>query len=49
VSQEIYDMMEEANEPNTGAKGGKKGLDVLKGVLTDNVEMIEEKKKKSTE
>lgn len=50
VSQEIYDMIAEANEGNgDGGKGGKKGLDVLKGVLIDNIEMIEEKKKKDTE
>jgi density-regulated protein DRP1 len=42
VSQEIYDMIVEAND----GKGGKKGLDVLKDVLVDNVEMVEEKRKK---
>lgn len=42
VSQEIYDMIVEAND----GKGGKKGLDVLKDVLIDNVEMVEEKRKK---
>jgi density-regulated protein len=42
VSQEIYDMIVEANE----GKGGKKGLDVLKDVLVDNIEMVEEKRKK---
>jgi translation initiation factor 1 (eIF-1/SUI1) len=50
VSQEIYDMIAEANEGSgDGGKGGKKGLDVLKGVLIDNVEMVEEKRKKDTE
>ena len=50
VSQEIYDMIAEANESSGGGgKGGKKGLDVLKGVLVDNIEMIEEKKKKDSE
>jgi density-regulated protein len=47
VSQEIYDMIEEANEAS--GQSGKKGLDVLKGVLIDNVEMVEEKKKKNAE
>jgi hypothetical protein len=42
VSQEIYDMIVEAND----GKGGKKGLDVLKDVLVDNIEMVEEKRKK---
>ena len=42
VSQEIYDMIVEAND----VKGGKKGLDVLKDVLVDNIEMVEEKRKK---
>jgi hypothetical protein len=47
VSQEIYDMIAEANESGgDGGKGGKKGLDLLKGVLVDNIEMVEEKKKK---
>lgn len=45
VSQEVFDMMDEANHGGEG-KGGKKGLDVLKGVVVDNVEMVEEKKKK---
>jgi len=50
VSQEIYDMIAEANEGSgDGGKGGKKGLDILKGVLIDNVEMVEEKRKKDTE
>ncbi|KAA1466628.1 density-regulated protein DRP1 [Dentipellis sp. KUC8613] len=51
VSQEIYDMMEEANEGGAegGATKGKKGLDVLKGIVVDNVEMVEEKKKKSSD
>ena len=50
VSQEIYDMIAEANESGGGGgKGGKKGLDVLKGVLVDNIEMVEEKKKKDSE
>ena len=50
VSQEIYDMIAEANKSGGGGgKGGKKGLDVLKGVLVDNIEMIEEKKKKDSE
>ena len=48
VSQEIYDMIAEANE-GSGGTGGKKGLDVLKGVLIDNIEMVEEKKKKDSE
>ena len=47
VSQEIYDMIAEANED--GGKGGKKGLDILKGVLIDNIELVEEKRKKDTE
>ncbi|KAI0321972.1 translation initiation factor SUI1 [Amylostereum chailletii] len=49
VSQEIFDMIADANEGggDGGGKGGKKGLDVLKGVVVDNVEMVEEKKKKS--
>ena len=42
VSQEIYDMIVEAND----GKGGKKGLDVLKDVLVNNIEMVEEKRKK---
>ncbi|KAH9077011.1 density-regulated protein DRP1 [Lactarius deliciosus] len=46
VSQEIYDMIAEANEDG---KGGKKGLDILKGVLIDNIELVEEKRKKDTE
>ncbi|KAI0053761.1 density-regulated protein DRP1, partial [Auriscalpium vulgare] len=48
VSQEVYDLIEEANEGGEGGggKGGKKGLDVLKGVVVDNIEMVEEKKKK---
>ena len=47
VSQEIYDMIVEANESGgDSGKGGKKGLDVQKGVLVDNIEMVEEKKKK---
>ncbi|KAH9179529.1 density-regulated protein DRP1 [Lactarius sanguifluus] len=45
VSQEIYDMIAEAND----GKGGKKGLDILKGVLIDNIELVEEKRKKDTE
>ncbi|THH10303.1 hypothetical protein EW146_g8413 [Bondarzewia mesenterica] len=52
VSQEIYDMMEEANEEHGaggGGKGGKKGMDVLKGIVIENVDIVEEKKKKSTE
>ncbi|KAI0068529.1 density-regulated protein DRP1 [Artomyces pyxidatus] len=51
VSQEVYDMIAEANEGGGegggGGKGGKKGLDVLKGVVVDNIEMVEEKKKKA--
>jgi len=47
VSQEIYDMIAEANDGSgEGGKGGKKGLDVLKGVLVDNIELVEEKRKK---
>ena len=47
VSQEIYDMIVEANDGSgQGGKGGKKGLDVLKGVLADNVDIVEEKRKK---
>ena len=47
VSQEIYDMIVEANAGSgEGGKGGKKGLDVLKGVLVDNVDIVEEKRKK---
>ena len=50
VSQEIYDMIAEANEGSgDGGKGGKKGLDVLKGVLIDNIEIVEEKRRKDTE
>jgi density-regulated protein len=51
VSHEIYDMIVEANEGGggDGGKGGKKGLDVLKGVLVDNIEMVEEKRKKESE
>ena len=51
VSQEIYDMIEEAghNPDNSSSKSGKKGADVLKGVPIDNVEMVEEKKKKSAQ
>ena len=50
VSQEIYDMIAEANEGSgDGGKGGKKGLDVLKGVLIDNIEIVEEKRKKDAE
>ncbi|EIM88624.1 density-regulated protein DRP1 [Stereum hirsutum FP-91666 SS1] len=49
VSQEIYDMIEEAGEGGEGGGKGKKGLDVLKGVLIDNVDIIEEKKKKGGE
>ncbi|KAF8272155.1 translation initiation factor SUI1 [Lactarius quietus] len=48
VSQEIYDMIAEANESSgDGGKGGKKGLDILKGVVIDNIEMVEEKKKRT--
>jgi len=47
VSQEIYDMIAEANDGS--GEGGKKGLDVLKGVLVDNIEMVEEKRKKDPE
>jgi density-regulated protein DRP1 len=43
VSQEIYDMIVEAND---GSGKGKKGLDLLKDVLVDNIEMVEEKRKK---
>ncbi len=46
VSHEIYDMIVEANDGGEGGKGVKKGLDVLKGVLVDNIEMVEEKRKK---
>jgi density-regulated protein len=51
VSQEIYDMIAEANEGGggDGGKGSKKGLDILKGVLVDNIEMVEEKRKKESE
>jgi density-regulated protein len=51
VSQEIYDMIVEANEGGggDGGKGGKKGLDILKGVVVDNIEMVEEKRKKDSE
>ncbi|KAI9513233.1 density-regulated protein DRP1 [Russula earlei] len=49
VSQEIYDMIAEANEGGRDGGKGKKGLDVLKGVLVDNVEMVEEKRKKEPE
>lgn len=43
VSHEIYDMIVEAND---SSGKGKKGLDVLKDVLVDNIEMVEEKRKK---
>jgi hypothetical protein len=33
-------------EANDGSGKGKKGLDVLKDVLVDNIEMVEEKRKK---
>ena len=50
VSQEIFDMIDDANEESSGGgKGGKKGLDVLKGVVIENVDIVEEKKKKSNE
>lgn len=49
VSQEIYDMIAEANKGGAGGKGGSKGSDVLKGVLVDNIEMVEEKRKKESE
>lgn len=50
VSQEIFDMIDDANEEGSGGgKGGKKGLDVLKGVVIENVDIVEEKKKKSNE
>ena len=40
-------MIVEANDGGgEGGKGGKKGLDVLKGVLVDNVDIVEEKRKK---
>jgi density-regulated protein len=43
-------MIAEANEGGgEGGKGGKKGLEVLKGVLVDNIEMVEEKRKKDGE
>jgi density-regulated protein len=48
VSQEIYDMIVEANGGD-GGKGGKKGVDILKGVVVDNIEMVEEKRKKDSE
>jgi len=46
VSQEIYGMIVEANDGGGEGGKGKKGLDVLKGVLVDNIEMVEEKRKK---
>lgn len=46
VSQEIYDMVVEANDSSGAGGKGKKGLDVLKGVLVDNIELVEEKRKK---
>lgn len=46
VSQEIYDMIVEANDGRGEGGKGKKGLDVLKGVLVDNIELVEEKRKK---
>ena len=46
VSQEIYDMIVEANDGRAEGGKGKKGLDVLKGVLVDNIELVEEKRKK---
>ncbi|KAI0307010.1 translation initiation factor SUI1 [Multifurca ochricompacta] len=50
VSQEIYDMIAEANEGGgEDGKGGKKGVDILKGVLIDNVDIVEEKRKKDSE
>jgi len=43
-------MIAEANEGGGGSgKGGKKGLEVLKGLLVDNIEMVEEKRKKDGE
>jgi density-regulated protein len=40
-------MIAEANGGSgEGGKAGKKGLDVLKGVLVDNIEIVEEKRKK---
>lgn len=48
VSQEIFDMIDDAQEEGAGGKG-KKGLDLLKGVVIENVDIIEEKKKKATE
>jgi density-regulated protein len=50
VSQEVFDMIAEANEGGGEGTGkGKKGLEVLKGVVVDNIELVEEKKKKSAE
>ncbi|KAI0030692.1 translation initiation factor SUI1, partial [Vararia minispora EC-137] len=47
VSQEVFDMIAEANESGgEGGGKGKKGLDVLRGVVVDNIELVEEKKKK---
>lgn len=39
-------IVEANNGSGEGGKGGKKGLDVLKGVVVDNIEMVEEKRKK---
>jgi hypothetical protein len=48
VSQEVFDMIAEANESHgEGGGKGKKGLDVLRGVVVDNIELVEEKKKKT--
>ena len=48
VSQEVFDMIDEAQEEGAGGKG-KKGLDILKGVVIENVDIVEEKKKKTAE
>ncbi|KZV77120.1 density-regulated protein DRP1 [Peniophora sp. CONT] len=46
VSQEVFDMIDDAQEEGAGGKG-KKGLDLLKGVVIENVDIVEEKKKKA--
>ena len=48
VSQEVFDMIDEAQEEGAGGKG-EKGLDILKGVVIENVDIVEEKKKKTAE
>ena len=42
VSQEVFDMIDDAQEEGAGGKG-KKVLDLLKGVVIENVDIIEAK------